>query len=249
MFGLTLDKIALAIRGKLAYADECLEFSGVCIDVGKIKKGELFIALKNEERSECELLAEARLKGAGGAIASSLPSDFSLTEFPLIIVENPLKALQQLAIAQRSLFKGSVVALTGSTGITAVRELLVAFLKTRGAVLCRSADCRLEISLPLMMLALTGGHQAVIVELENQGWEGIDFLCRLCQPTYGVITQLGEESQADLLAHLPARGGLALNIADKKALRPWLSNVRSPLSWFGLTGDTVIDFKVDEFLG
>ncbi|GEM_PF-1737821 len=235
MFGLALDKITLAIQGNLAYADEWPEFSGVCIDTKKIKKGDLFIALKNEEKCERKLLAEARLQGAGGAIVSSRPIDFPFTDFPLIIVENPLKALQQLAIAQRSLFKGPVVALTGSKGKTATRELLAAFLRPQGSVLCTQGTCQLEVSLPLTMLALTKEHQAVIVELERQELGEIDFFCRLCQPTYGVITQLGEGSQ-DLLAHLPAKGGLALNNADKRALRPWLSNVRSPLIWFGLTG-------------
>lgn len=236
MFGLSLEKITLAIQGNLTYAGECADFTEACVDPLKVKEGMLFFLLEDElPNKKREVLREIGQVGAGMGVVTAFPStklqDIAFS-CPLINVKNPLKALQQLAVAQRNLFKGPVIVLTGSDGKKDTKESLLALLQKKGPVLCYEETTDPECSLPLKILQLQPKDWAVLVVMGEHELRNSDFFYRLCQPSYGVITEFIDEKQAGLIAHLPAKGALALSVTDKNALRPWLSNVRSSLSWF-----------------
>lgn len=238
MFGLSLEKITLAIQGDLAYAGEGVEFTGACVDLHKVKEGTLLFLLESvlsdQKREMLRELGQKKVRGVGvvTSLQSSALQDLGFSG-PLIKVENPLKALQQLAVAQRNLFTGPVIILTGNAGKKAAQELLLTLLQKKGSVLCYEETTEPEWGLPLKLLQLQREDSAFLVVMGAYELQSSDFLYRLCQPSYGVITEFCEETQTDLFAHLPAKGALALAVTDKKALRPWLSNIRSSLSWFG----------------
>lgn len=247
MLGFTWEKIAATVQGRLEMEDNCPEPLGACIDTRGLKKGDLFFALKGEKTDGHYFLQKARNKGASGAVVAYRPEDFSFTDFPLVIVENPVKALQQLAIAQRKLFSGQVIAVTGSTGKTTTKEMIYALLREKGPVLKTWENYNNDLGLPLTILALKPEHQFMVVEMGMRALGEIDFLCRISQPNYGVITNIGHthaellgspekiaQAKAELISHLPAQGGLVLPYAAKKMLHPWLANIRCPVLWFGL---------------
>ncbi|MGI6587541.1 MAG: UDP-N-acetylmuramoyl-tripeptide--D-alanyl-D-alanine ligase [Peptococcia bacterium] len=253
MFGFTWEKIVTVVQGSLEIEGNCPEPLGACIDTRYLKKGDLFFALKGEKTDGHYFLNEARNKGASGAVVTFRPTDFSCTDFPLVIVEDTVKALQQLAIAQRNLFSGTVVAVTGSTGKTTTKEMIYALLREKGPVLKTAENHNNDLGLPLTILALKKEHQSIVVEMGMRALGEIDFLCRISQPDYGVITNIGHtheellgsqekiaQAKAELISHLPAKGGLVLPYAAKNILRPWLINIRCPLLWFGLNSRTDI---------
>lgn len=262
MFGLTWDEIANAVQGKCDITGDWPEPTGACIDTRNLKRGDLFFALKGEKTDGHCYLQEAQQKGAGGAIVNFRPADFSEAEFPLLIVKDTTKALQQLAIAQRRLFSGAVVAVTGSTGKTSTKELVSAVLGVKGAVLKSTDNHNNELGLPLTILALKREDRYLVVEMGMRGLGEIDFLCRISQPDYGVITNIGHthqellgsqeriaQAKAELISHLPAKGGLVLPSSAKNILRPWLTNIRCPVLWYGLTEFTDISARKIELLG
>ncbi len=236
MFGLSLEKITLAIQGNLTYAGGCADFTEACVDPHKVKEGTLFFLLEDEwPNKKREVLCEVGRRGPGLGVVTAFPANelkkigFSC---PIINVKNPLKALQQLAVAQRNLFKGTVIVLTGSDGKKGTKESLLALLQKKGPVLCYEETTDPDCSLPLKILQLQPEDWAVLVVMGEHELRNSDFYYRLCQPSYGVITEFFDETQASLIAHLPAKGTLALSVTAQKALRPWLSNARSSLLWF-----------------
>lgn len=248
MFGFTWEKIACAIQGNVDITGGWPQEvpTGVCIDTRNLHKGDLFFALKGEKTDGHIFLKEAREKGAVGAIVNYRPPDFTFKDFPLLLVEDSIKALQQLAVAQRCIFTGVVIAVTGSTGKTSTKEMIAAILHEQGSVLKTTDNHNNELGLPLTILALKKEDRFLVVEMGMRGLGEIDFLCRLSQPDYGVITNIGHthqellgsqekiaQAKAELISHLPAKGGLVLPFSAKKILRPWLTNIRCSVLWFG----------------
>ena len=262
MFGLTWDKIARAVQGKLETSGDWPEPTGACIDTRNLHQGDLFFALKGEKTDGHCFLQDAREKGAFGAVVNYIPPDVTFTEFPLLVVEDTVKALQQLAAVQRQIFTGAVIAVTGSTGKTSTKEMAAAILQGKGPVLKTTDNHNNELGLALTILAVKQEDQFVVVEMGMRGLGEIDFLCRISQPDYGVITNIGHthqellgsqekiaQAKAELIAHLPARGGVVLPAASKNMLRPWLSNIRCASLWFGLTGSADIGARQPRLLG
>jgi len=247
VFGLTLTNIAEIVQGKLTGGSGNIEPVGAAIDTRCIGEKELFFALKGEKADGHDFLTEARDRGAMAAIVSHRPSEYTDIGFPLIIVENVTKAMQQIALAMRRRFGGPVIAITGSTGKTTTKDMLWSVLRERGPVLKNKGNYNNELGLPLTLLALQKEHWAIVLEMGMRGMGEIDFLARHSEPGYGVITSIGHthqellgtvekiaQAKAELISHIPYNGGLVLNISDKDRLKPWLSNIRSEVCWVGL---------------
>lgn len=249
MYKLTLGEIAVLGQGKLLgpQSSENIRPCGASIDTRTIKPGELFFALHGERVDGHDYLAAAREKGAVGAVVSYCPEGFEPGEFPLIQVKDVLKALQLAALAMRRKFSGPVIAITGSTGKTTTKDMLWSILQETGPVLKNQGNRNNELGLPLTLLALEEQHRAIVLEMGMRALGEIDFLARLSEPNYGIITNVGQthlellgsqqkiaQAKAELLSHIPCHGGMSLNIKDRVLLKPWLSNLRSQLCWIGL---------------
>lgn len=246
MHKLTLAAIAEAVQGEFRCLDEAgtKEPCGASIDTRTLKAGELFFAFKGENTDGHAYLEEAREKGAIGAVVSYLPKGFEAEGFPLIIVQDVKKAIQQTALAMRRIFGGPVIAVTGSTGKTSTKDMLWSILSEKGPVLRNTGNYNNELGVPLTLLGLESKHWAIVLEMGMRGLGEIDFLACLSEPNYGIITNVGQthrellgsqeniaQAKAELLSHIPYSGAVFLNSDDRSLLKPWLSNIRSKITW------------------
>lgn len=247
MYGLSLEQITTVVQGKLIGEGTQTEPVGAAIDSRNLNTGELFFALIGEKADGHTFVQEAINKGAKAAVVSRIPAGISDEKFPLIIVKDTQKALQQTAIAQRKLFLGPVIAVTGSTGKTTTKDLLAGILSKRGPVLKTQGNYNNELGLPLTILSLKKEHWAMVLEMGMRALGEIDFLSRVSEPNFGIITNIGHthqeclgsqekiaQAKAELISHLPFDGGLVVSGDDYQHLRPWLSNSRCPITWVGL---------------
>ena len=246
MFGLTLRKISRIVQGELRGGQEEMRPAGAAIDSRSLREGDMFFALRGENTDGHNFLAQVREKKAAAAVVDHLPDGFEPGGLPVIIVDDVVKALQQTATAMRALFQGPVVAITGSTGKTTTKDMLWSILSTRGPVLKNTGNYNNELGVPLTILSLQEEHQALVLEMGMRGLGEIDFLARISTPVYGIITSIGHthqellgsqeriaQAKAELISHIPASGGMALNLNDKSILKAWLSNLRCPADWVG----------------
>lgn len=246
MYELTLGKIAETVQGELKSSQEAgtMQPCGASIDTRTLKAGELFFAFKGDKTDGHDYLQQAREKGAVGAVISYLPESFNTDGFPVIIVKDVKKAIQQTALAMRRIFTGPVIAVTGSTGKTSTKDMVWSILSEKGPVLRNIGNYNNELGLPLTLLALERKHWAVVLEMGMRGLGEIDFLACLSEPNYGIITNVGHthmellgnqkniaQAKAELLSHIPYSGAVFLNKEDKMLLKPWLSNIRSKVYW------------------
>ena len=193
MYQLSLNKIAQALRAEPIGEDidQQIEPSGASIDTRTLKPGQLFFAFKGEKTDGHAYLSEAQRLGAVAAVVSYIPPDFQQGDFPLFLVADVEKALQQLAELQRSFFQGPLIAITGSTGKTTTKDMLTAILSEKGEVLSTQGNYNNELGLPLTLLSLEEKHWAMVTEMGMDALGEIDRLGEIAKPTHGIITNIG----------------------------------------------------------
>jgi UDP-N-acetylmuramoyl-tripeptide--D-alanyl-D-alanine ligase len=222
-----LSDVIEAVRGELVQGSSNIEISGVSIDSRSIKPGDLFFAFPGERVDGHDFLEQVFDQGAAAAVISH-QVNFQ-NRAALIMVADPLTALQDLAYYYRRLYSIPVVAVTGSTGKTTTKDLIAGVLEQRFKVLKTSGNYNNEIGLPLTLLQLNHSHQIAVLEMAMRGRGQIAALCELSCPQVGVITNIGKThlellgsheaialAKGELLQALPSDGWAVLCGED-----PW----------------------------
>lgn len=188
-------------------------FTQVVTDSRDLQPGSLFVALKGPHFDGHDFIRQARLEGACLAIVERWVDD----PLPQVCVASSLKALGQLATWNRQAFQQPVIAVTGNSGKTTVKEMLAAILaQAKGKVLATQGNLNNAIGVPLTLLQLEVQHQAAVVELGANHLHEIDYLASLTQPQLGIITNVTG-------AHLGEFGSLDAIAQAKGELIPWLT--------------------------
>ena len=197
---------ALGIR-----APANLTFSGVSTDTRHLPPGTLFVALKGERFDAHDFLADAKGKGAAAAVVRS--GTPSVDGLPFFEVRDPLAALGLLARARRRLLApGSpVVAVTGSSGKTSTKEMILAVLGTTYRVHATAGNLNNLVGVPLTILGAPDDAEALVVEAGASVPGEIPRLRDVIEPTIAVITNVG-------YAHVEGFGSLAGVMQEKLAL-------------------------------
>jgi UDP-N-acetylmuramoyl-tripeptide--D-alanyl-D-alanine ligase len=228
----TLAAVAREVQGTLVGADQA--FGVVTTDTRALGPGSLFIAIAGDRFDGNDFVDEASAKGAAGALVSRLAA----SALPQIEVRDSRRALGTMARAWRASFSIPVVAVTGSSGKTTVKELVAAILSVSRSICVTQGNLNNDIGVPLTLMRLTAEHDALVIELGANHAGEIDYLARLAQPTVGIITNAAEAhlegfgslrgvcaAKGELLDHLPRAGTAVLN-ADDPFRNDWVARSR-----------------------
>lgn len=227
MAAFTCGEILAATGGILQAGTGQENFTGVSTDSRTLQQGDLFIALVGEHFDGHNFVAAAIEAGAAGVVVSRPPAH--PPGVAVIVVTDTRQALQNIAHCHRRRFNIPLVAVTGSNGKTTTKDMIAAVLGTRMRVLKTTANYNNEIGLPLTLLALTGQHQAAVVELGMRGKGQIAQLAAIAEPDIGVVTNVGEThlellgsvdniaaAKRELIETLPPEGVAVLNGDDAR---------------------------------
>ena len=190
-----------------------LKHPHVCTDTRKIERDCIFFALKGENFNGNAYAAKALELGAAYAVIDK--PDFKINE-RFILVDDVITALQNLAQRHRRQFHFPIIAITGSNGKTTTKELCAAVMNEQYNTLFTQGNFNNHIGVPLTLLQLTDKHEAAIIEMGANHQGEIDFLCRIAEPTHGLITNIGK-------AHLEGFGGLKGVKRGKSEMYRWLA--------------------------
>lgn len=190
-----------------------LSCSTISTDTRKITPGSLFVALKGDNFDANTFAQEALDKGAKYVIIDN-PA-YRQNE-NMLLVDNSLEALQQLANHHRNVLGLPVIALTGSNGKTTTKELINAVLSKKYNTVATIGNLNNHIGVPLTLLSFTKDTEIGIVEMGANHQKEIELLCRIAEPNFGYITNFGK-------AHLEGFGGVEGVIKGKSELYDFLS--------------------------
>ena len=187
--------------------------TGVVTDSRLLKNGCLFVALKGKNFDGNKFAIEALEKGAKFAIVDS-PSVAKKSN-KIILVEDSLKALQELAQFHRKQITTKIIALTGSNGKTTTKELILSVLSQKYNTKGTFGNLNNHIGVPLTLLQFDEKTEIGVVEMGANHIGEIDLLSKIADPDFGLITNFGH-------AHLEGFGGFEGVIKGKSELYEYL---------------------------
>ena len=186
--------------------------SAVSTDTRKIEEGSLFFALKGDNFNGNNFASQALSSGAKYCV---IDEKQYATDERYLVVEDVLKALQQLATYHRKQLKIPIIALTGSNGKTTTKELINAVLSKKYDTTATQGNLNNHIGVPLTLLQMKESTEIGIVEMGANHPNEIGSLCEIAHPNYGLITNFGK-------AHLEGFGSIEGVIKAKSELYDYL---------------------------
>ncbi|WP_053991683.1 UDP-N-acetylmuramoyl-tripeptide--D-alanyl-D-alanine ligase [Mangrovimonas sp. TPBH4] len=186
--------------------------ASVTTDTRKVTSNAIFFALKGDNFNGNTFAQQAIENGAKYAVIDE--KEYA-TNKQMLLVDDVLTALQELASYHRTKLKLPIIALTGSNGKTTTKELINGLLSTQFKTSATKGNLNNHIGVPLTLLEMTSETEIGIVEMGANHHKEIAFLCSIAQPDYGLITNFGK-------AHLEGFGSLEGVITAKSELYEYL---------------------------
>ncbi|AIZ33956.1 UDP-N-acetylmuramoyl-tripeptide--D-alanyl-D-alanine ligase [Pseudomonas parafulva] len=220
---MTLSQLTTALGAHLVGADA--SFTGVSIDSRSVMPGQLFVALAGPRFDGHDYLADVKTKGA---VAALVEREIDGVDLPQLRVADCRLALGQLGALNRAAFDKPVVAITGSSGKTTVKEMLACVLRTRGPVHATRGNLNNDLGAPLTLLEIAAEHTAAVIELGASRIGEIRYTVGLTQPQVVILNNAGTahvgefggpekivEAKGEILEGLGEGGTAVLNLDDK----------------------------------
>ncbi len=191
--------------------DFFLASQGVSTDTRTLEPEQMYFALQGANFDGNRYAKQALRKGASLAVVD----DPKMQDERIIVVDDSLATLQELARFHRKQFNCPFIGLTGSNGKTTSKELLVSVLEQRFKVGATKGNLNNHIGVPLTILSLERDIELAVIEMGANHQGEIAALSAIAQPDHGFITNYGK-------AHLEGFGGVEGVIKGKSELYDFL---------------------------
>lgn len=202
-------------------------FTSVTQDSRNVTLGSLYVALQGERHDGHAFIEMAFKQGATAAmVARHWAPPAHLADLPLLVVEDPAKALHALAKGYRKTLHPhtQILGITGSAGKTTLKELAAAMLSGAGKTSATIGNYNNDVGLPLSILSVSKEAKFAVIEAGISHPNDMDPLADTMAPNAAVISAIGpahiehfgsEEAIAKekgkLLACLPENGFVVLS--------------------------------------
>ncbi|MDW3197330.1 MAG: bifunctional UDP-N-acetylmuramoyl-tripeptide:D-alanyl-D-alanine ligase/alanine racemase [Cytophagales bacterium] len=150
----------------------------------------LFFAHSGPNHDGHEYLQELYDSGVRSFIVER-PVELNFPEVGIILVDESLKALQQLAAYHRQQYQYQVIGVTGSNGKTIVKEWLAMLLETHYQVVKSPKSYNSQLGVPLSIMEMAERHDLAILEAGISMAGEMETLAALIQPDIGIFTNIG----------------------------------------------------------
>ena len=214
-----------------------LNSSGVSIDTRTIEHDNIYFAIKGPNFNGNKFANDAIKKGA----IYSVVDDEKLVEVnskKIILVENCLQTLTDLANFHRMKMDSKIIAITGSNGKTTTKELINSVLSQKYNTVYTRGNLNNHIGVPLTLLRINNKTEITVLEMGASGLNEINHLCNISQPNYGYISNFGN-------AHLEGFGTIEGVIKGKCELYKHIFDNNGTI--FFNHDDKTQDLKVKEY--
>ena len=186
----------------------------ITTDSRDVPEGSMFFALKGDTFDGNAYAISALEKGAAYAVIDEKEYAKESND-RLILVEDVLTTLQQLAKYHRVHLGTPIIGITGTNGKTTTKELISAVLKKKYNVLYTQGNFNNHIGVPKTLLQLTKEHDIAVIEMGANHPGEIKMLVEIVLPDFGIITNVGK-------AHLLGFGSFEGVIRTKGELYDFL---------------------------
>lgn len=271
MFPCNVRQLQKIVNGRLqSVGGEQIAITGVSIDSRLIQPGDVFIALPGQSQHGIQFVAQAIASGAAcivtniapamefGASPRSLDSGSDTRVCPVILVSDPVQAIQAFSHWNRLKSDALVIGITGSVGKTTTRQMIQGVLKQGFRSIQSPKNFNNELGVPLSLLQLQDGDEIAVLEMGAGRPGDIRFLCELAKPEMAVVTRVApchlqtfgdlqaiQQTKQELVSSIPQHGLVILN-GDDALVREMSSVAVAPVVFYGEQGDASLPFTPEE---
>jgi len=190
----------------LGKASHDFTVSGLSIDTRTLKPGDLFVALKGDNRDGHDFVKAAFEAKAGAALVTHAPDGVN---GPLLTVGHTQRGLEDLARAARARSNAKILAVTGSAGKTTTKEILAIACNALGRTHASAASYNNHWGVPLSLASLPRDAEYGIFEVGMNHFGELRNLVSFVRPHVALVTTIAP-------AHLEFFGNCE-SIADAKS--------------------------------
>ncbi len=226
-----------------------LQSAGIITDSRETLKNAVFFALKGENFDGNQYAQKAIENGASYAVIDD-PDVADGNQF--ILVENVLSTLQLLANYHRRMTGICIIAITGSNGKTTTKELVKIVLSKKYSVSATQGNLNNHIGVPVTLLSFPPGLKIGIVEMGANHPGEIRSLCKIAEPDYGIITNIGKahlegfgtlegvaKAKAEMYEYIAQRKGTLFVNGENEYLLNVLPVIAEKIIYYGNTDNSV----------
>jgi UDP-N-acetylmuramoyl-tripeptide--D-alanyl-D-alanine ligase len=236
-----------AVRGSLPEA-----ITGLSIDSRTVAPGEAYFAIKGDVHDGHAFVDAALKAGAALAVVETAQAASFAADAPLLVVDDVLAALVELAHAARARLKGQVIAVTGSVGKTSTKEALLHVLGAQGKTHASTASFNNHWGVPLSLARCPADAKFAIAEVGMNHAGEIRALVRMVRPHVAIVTTVEPvhleffagieaiaDAKAEIFESLESNGAVVLNRDNAQFER-----LRARASELGIS--RIVSFGADE---
>jgi UDP-N-acetylmuramoyl-tripeptide--D-alanyl-D-alanine ligase len=183
--------------------------AGISIDSRTLQPGEAYFAIRGAVHDGHDFVAAALKAGAALAVVEKAQADKFPSDAPLLVVDDVLGGLVDLAQASRARSQAQVIAVTGSVGKTSTKEALLQVLSAQGQTHASAASFNNHWGVPLSLARCPADAQFAVFEIGMNHAGEIEPLVKMVRPHVAIITTV-EPVHLEFFAGIEA-------IADAKA--------------------------------
>jgi UDP-N-acetylmuramoyl-tripeptide--D-alanyl-D-alanine ligase len=204
----TLDAMAAAMRADTSGALPP-KVTGISIDTRTVARGEAFFAIQGDNRDGHDFVEAALKAGAGVAVIARAKRALFAADAPLLMVDDVLEALRDLARASRARSSAKIIAVTGSVGKTGTKEALRLALSADAETFASAASYNNHWGVPLSLARCPQSAAYAVFEIGMNHAGEITPLVKMVRPHIAIVTTVEP-------VHLEYFGSVE-KIADAKA--------------------------------
>ncbi|MAT52715.1 MAG: hypothetical protein CMK32_16180 [Porticoccaceae bacterium] len=244
---LSLSALAQRFGGTLLRPDAT--FSAVSTDSRSPLPDSVFVALRGERFDGHDFLDTAAAQSVGLVVETPAKH----LAVPQWVVPDSTVALGQIGLLVREQFEGPVIAITGSSGKTSVKEMATAILGRLGPTLATRGNLNNHIGVPMTLFDLSPSHRFAVIEMGASGPGEIAYLCSIARPTIAMVNNVMPahlegfgsveriaSTKGEIYASLPAEGVAVINLDES-----WISTWRGQVSCPTVVGYSLRDAAAD----
>jgi UDP-N-acetylmuramoyl-tripeptide--D-alanyl-D-alanine ligase len=248
--GLTIHDLFNIPGAEIFSPDNLSRISAVSADSRNIPPDSLFIAIKGSNFDGHDFINDAVKNKAAAVMINRNRADLlDKINVPVIMVDDTVKALGDVASLWRRKLNTKIIAITGSAGKTSTKEMLSFVLSSRFRVNKTLANNNNHIGVPFTLLSTRNTHDVLIAELGTNHFGEIKYTAEIAAPDYALITNIGYshleflgdkkgvmKEKGILFDITAARGGFIFVNTDDTLLKRYTDIYNKKLT-FGFSGE------------
>ena len=230
-------------------------------DTRKVKENSCYIGIVGENNDGNDFYMEAFKNGATVVILDKYKKNKEDIKYieknkkTIILVEDSIKSLGNLAKYKRSIFKKDVVAITGSAGKTSTKDIIYSVLNKKYNTYKTIGNKNNHIGLPLTILGMDENTEILVLEMGMNHFKEISYLTSIARPNIAIITNIGTahignlgsqenilKAKLEILEGLNSNGYLIIN-NDNELLHNWYLENKNNYNIITIGIDNLSDYN------